>query len=74
MSNYSHCAGISIGAVYNNVVLLDVHLVIWLGCQYFNCYHLFSPTVGAWIGTRQQTLDHYIPTWISAGARAIGMC
>ena len=31
-----------------------------------------SPTVGVWKGSKQQTLDHYIPDWISAGARAIG--
>jgi homocysteine S-methyltransferase len=31
-----------------------------------------DPTVGVWKGTRQSTLDKYVPKWASAGAKLIG--
>ena len=30
------------------------------------------PTVGVWKGSRQNTLDVYVPKWASAGAKVIG--
>jgi homocysteine S-methyltransferase len=33
-----------------------------------------DPTVGVWKGTRQSTLDKYVPKWASAGAKLIGGC
>jgi hypothetical protein len=45
-----------------------MELVVYLKSLSF----IVSPTVGVWKGTRQSTLDKYVPKWASAGAKLIG--